>query len=68
MTNEKGKGIRVKTKFGLGTIEGREYFSNDEYRVAVKLDEPHTWACKGKLCYFFAGEFEKVMPCQEEAS
>lgn len=74
MTKHFKKDDRVVTQYGNGTVKGFEVFyyqSKDrsvvledtvsptfDGRIAVELDEGHTWAFKHTDCYFYAREIE----------
>lgn len=60
-------GDRVDTEYGPGMIAGFEVFlldgkavikyeADDYERIAVKLDDGHTWCFKNHLCCFYDDE------------
>lgn len=66
------KGNRVSVRCGTGTVVGFEVFTRNgnseklsdtqsgDGRVAIKLDEGHTWSFDDKLYYAYPKEIQRI--------
>lgn len=52
-------GTRVQTKFGAGTVVGKEPIFN-WYRIIVDLDQGHTWSIKNEKAAFLVKDLKII--------